>query len=264
MFTIININLRKKWFRIVLGVIAAGLLLALPYMLGLPERAVQVSEEEKRLLPIYYVETPDKKISISFDATWGAERTPKILEILKEYDIKTTYFVTGIWIEEYPELVKKIAEEGHEIGNHTDSHPHLNQLSAEQIQDELKQVEDTVYELTGKRTKLFRPPFGEYNNNVIKTVNNMGYKAIQWSIDSLDWKNLSKDAIYKRVTANPHNGAIILFHNDGLNTPDALPSIIEFYTENGYEIVPISKLIYKKNYTIDPNSGAQKPTSQGD
>ncbi len=259
MFTIVS--LKKKWLKIAIGLFIVVLLLAVPFLLGLPERVSQVFEQEERLVPIYQVETPDKKIAISFDATWGAERTPKILEILREYDIKTTYFVTGIWMREYPDWVKKIAEEGHELGNHTDSHPHLSQLSAEQITEELKNVEDMVLELTGKRTKLFRPPFGEYNNNVIKTADDLGYKTIQWSIDSLDWKNLSKEAIFERVTGNPHNGAIILFHNDGLNTPDALPDIIEFYTENGYEIVPISDLIYKKNYIIDPNNGVQKPKS---
>lgn len=261
MFTIISF--KKKWLKVILGVLIVAVLAALPFLLGVPERISQVleQEEEERLLPIYYVDTPEKKVSISFDATWGAERTPKILEILNEYDIKTTYFVTGIWAEEYPDWVMKIAEEGHELGNHTDSHPHLNELSAEQIKDELKNVEEMVLELTGKRTKLFRPPFGEYNNNVIQTADDLGYKTIQWSIDSLDWKNLSKDNIFQRVTANPHNGAIILFHNDGLNTPDALPDIIEFYKDNGYEIVPISELIYKKNYTIDPNNGAQRPKS---
>lgn len=257
MFTIIN--LRSKWIKIAFGVVIIGLLISLPYFFGLHKRLSLVTQPEKNLLPIYYVETPEKKIAISFDASWGAERTPKILEILKRYDLKTTFFVTGIWIKAYPDWIKQIAEDGHEIGNHTASHPHMNQLSTDQIKEEMKKVDDMICKLTGKRPKLFRPPFGEYNNNVIKTVTSLGYIPIQWSIDSLDWKNLSKEAIIERVTSNPHNGAIILFHNDGLNTPDALPEIIEFYTNNGYKIVPISELIYKKDYEIDPVNGAQRP-----
>lgn len=229
-----------------------------PASTGLKERLMFVQSNQQRLVPIYFVETPEKIVAISFDASWGAERTPRILEILREHDLKTTFFLTGIWIDDYPEWVKKIWEEGHEIGNHTATHPHLNQLSPEQIREELKTVEDKIFQLTGQRTVLFRPPFGEYNNTVISTIEGMGYKVIQWSIDSLDWKNLNKEAIYDRVTENAHNGAIILFHNDGYHTPEALPSIIDFFHNKGYRIVPISSLIYPSDYLIDPHTGGQR------
>ena len=257
------ITIEKKWIIVALAVfILGGVLLGTTIFTGLPEKineAIEVTESQGRLVPIYYVETPEKKVALSFDATWGAERTPQILDILDEYEIKTTYFVTGIWGEEYPEWIKEIAERGHEIGNHTSSHPNLSQLSAEQIEEELQAVEDMVYSLTEKRTRLFRPPFGDYDNNVINTADNMGYKTIQWSIDSLDWKNLSPEEITDRIKNRAHNGAIILLHNDALHTPEALPQIIEFFQEQDYEIVPISQLLYHQNYTIDPHSGAQKP-----
>lgn len=200
---------------------------------------------------------PKKKVAFSFDASWGAERTGRILEILREHDIKTTFFITGFWIAEYPEHLKKISDEGHEIGNHTATHPHLNSLTAEQIRQELKEVERMIKEVSGQQPTLFRPPFGEYNNTVITVAEDLGYKTIQWSIDSLDWQNLSKDEIVQRVTDRSHKGAIILFHNNGLHTADALPEIIEYYHKHHYEIVPISELIYHDDYQIDPNTGAQ-------
>lgn len=213
---------------------------------------------ERPLLPIYYVDTTEKKVAFTFDASWGAERTGQILDIMRENEVKATFFLTGTWAEKYPEWVKEIVAEGHEVGNHTYSHPHMSQLSYQQIEKELKKAGDIIYSLSGKHTALFRPPFGEYNDTVISAADSLGYKTIQWSIDSLDWKNLSKEAIVEKVTEEAHRGAIILFHNNGQNTPEALPEIIEFYHRNGYKIVPVSSLIYQSNYEIDPHSGAQR------
>jgi len=213
--------------------------------------------QKERLVPIYYVETEEKKVAFSFDACWGAERTPAILEELKNNNIVTTFFLTGFWVEKYPEKVKEIAEAGHEIGNHTFSHPHLNTLGEEEIVQELTRVAAMIEELTGEKPRLFRPPFGEYNNTVIETAQKLGYQTIQWSIDSLDWQEHGKEALVERVTSNLHPGAIILFHNNGLYTAEALPEIIAHTKKEGYTIVPISELLYKDNYYIDSNTGAQ-------
>jgi polysaccharide deacetylase family sporulation protein PdaB len=210
-----------------------------------------------RLVPIYYVETNDKKVAFSFDACWGAAYTPTLLEILKENNIQTTFFLTGFWVEKYPEMVKTIAEEGHEIGNHTYSHPHLNSLAEGQIKVELEKVGQMILELTGVEPHLFRPPFGEYSNKTISAIEKCGYQTIQWSIDSLDWKELGKEPMVERIKENLHPGAIILFHNNGTYTAEALPEIIEFIKGEGYEILPISELLYKENYYIDSNTGAQ-------
>ena len=212
---------------------------------------------QTRLVPIYYVDTAEKKIAISFDACWGASYTPDILKILRDHDLKTTFFLTGFWVEKYPEIVQEIAEEGHEIGNHTYSHPHLNTLSEEQIGEELEKVNKMIFELTGQKPNLFRPPFGEYSNKVISVAEKAGYCPIQWSIDSLDWKELGKEPMVERVTANLHPGAIVLFHNNARYTVEALPEIIAYVEEKGYTIVPISKLLYQDNYEIDSNTGAQ-------
>lgn len=221
-------------------------------------QALSVLVPGSKLKPIYYVDTQEKKIALSFDATWGAEYTPRLLDILEEYNIKTTFFLTNIWLKEYPDVAKKIRLAGHEIGMHSVSHPHLNQLTEEQIAYEVKGNYDMIFEITGFEAKLFRPPFGEYNNKVIQVIESMGYIPIQWSIDSLDWKeNMTKQDIVKRVTESLHPGAIILFHNNGQFTAAALEDIIKFALENGYEIVPISQLIYSDNYFID-HQGAQK------
>jgi polysaccharide deacetylase family sporulation protein PdaB len=218
---------------------------------------IPIVGRQARLVPIYYVDTTEKKMAISFDACWGASYTPEILEVLRANNLKTTFFLTGFWVEKYPEMVQKIADEGHEIGNHTYSHPHLNSLAEEQIREELEKVGEIISELSGKQPNLFRPPFGEYNNKVITTAEKAGYRTIQWSIDSLDWQELGKEPMIKRVTENLHPGAIVLFHNNGRYTVEALPEIITYIKKQGYEILPISELLYQDNYYIDSNTGAQ-------
>lgn len=249
--------IKKSRLKLILGLAMLLLLLLAPLLFDLPNRLAAVVNQSERLLPIYYVHTNEKKVAISFDASWGAERTRKILDTLREFGVKTTFFLTGFWVEDYPEYVKLIAQEGHELGNHTYSHPHLSSLSPEQIREELLRLERMMADLSGQKPSLFRPPFGEYNNEVIRIANELGYKTIQWSVDSLDWQNIGKEELIDRVTGRAHKGAIILFHNNGLYTADALPQIIEYLHKNGYQIVPISELIYHENYYIDPSSGAQ-------
>ena len=225
---------------------------------GTASEAVNVLVSNTKLKPIYYVDTQEKKIAISFDATWGAEYTPKILEILEQNNIKTTFFLTNIWLKEYPDVAKTIREKGHEIAMHSVTHPHLNSLSEAQILEELQGNARMIKEITDYDAKLFRPPFGEYNNKVIKVIQDAGYIPIQWSVDSLDWKeNMTKQDIVNRVTNGIHPGAIVLFHNNGTYTADALEDIIKFAFEKGYQIIPVSELIYKDNYYVNIQ-GAQK------
>jgi len=220
--------------------------------------ALSVLVPGSKLKPIYFVNTQEKKIAISFDAAWGAEYTPRILNILEEYNVKTTFFLTNIWLKEYPDAAKTIRMAGHEIGMHSVSHPHFNQLSEEQITYELQKNKEKIEEVTDFSAKLFRPPFGEYNNKVIQVIESLGYIPIQWSIDSLDWmEDKSKQDIVNRVTKSLHPGAIVLFHNNGRYTADALEEIIQYVYEQGYEIIPISQLIYQENYFID-HQGAQR------
>lgn len=205
----------------------------------------------KRLLPIYCVDTNDKKIAISFDAAWGADKTDDILDILDEYDVKTTFFLVGFWVDRYPDMVKEINKRGHEIGNHSTNHPYMTKLSEQQIINELKKTEEKIKALTGLKTNLFRPPFGDYNDKVINTCNQMGYYVIQWDVDSLDWMELGVQQVVDRVTKNVRNGSIVLFHNNAKYVAEYLPLVLEKLKAEGYEIVPISELIYKDNFYID-------------
>ncbi|QIB26774.1 polysaccharide deacetylase family sporulation protein PdaB [Caloranaerobacter azorensis] len=210
----------------------------------------------KKELPIYSVDTDEKKIAISFDAAWGDQYTKQILDILDKYNVKTTFFLVGFWVDRYPDMVKEIVKRGHEIGNHSTNHHHMTKLSQEQIIKELKETEDKIKKITGKKTILFRPPFGDYNDKLIRTCKNNGYYVIQWDVDSLDWKELGVEPVVDRVLRNVKKGSIVLFHNNAKYVTKYLPIIIEKLQAKGYKIVPVSELIYKENYYID-NTGRQ-------
>lgn len=205
----------------------------------------------KRELPIYLVDRTDKIASLSFDAAWGAEDTPTLIRILSEHHVHATFFVVGQWVDKYPEAVKALSDAGNEVMNHSDTHPHMPQLSREAMQKQVAQCDAKIEKITGKKPTLFRPPYGDYNNNVIETLRGTQHDVIQWSVDSLDWKGISASAIQQRVLPKVRPGSIILFHNAALHTPEALPGIIETLQKEGYQLVPISQMIYHGNYTID-------------
>ncbi|MEG0997473.1 MAG: polysaccharide deacetylase family protein [Clostridiales bacterium] len=207
--------------------------------------------------PIYAVATTENKIAFSFDATWGAEHTEEILNILDKYKVKTTFFLVNIWLDEYPEMAKKIHERGHEIQLHSASHPYFTNISTAAMEGELKENNAKIKELIGMEGTLFRPPFGDYNNDVLATAHSLRLEVIQWSVDSLDWENIAANEIYNRVNDQVTKGSIVLFHNNGLHTAEALETLIPQLQSKGFEIVPVSALIYKENYTVD-NNGIQK------
>ena len=246
-----RIHITKK--RAVCGVLGL-LLLAAAYM-GVPraaEKVFAVAEGERRL-PIYCVQTDKPQVSVSFDAAWGADDTDELLWILKENDVKATFFLCGYWVEKYPEEVKKIAAEGHDLGNHSATHPHMSRISSEEIAQELQKCHENVKKLTGVEMELFRPPFGEYDNHVIETAEQNGYYTIQWDVDSLDWKEQGAEEEIRQVLEHKHlgNGSIILFHNDAKYTPKVLDTILKGIKEKGFEIVPISQLIHRENFEMD-------------
>ena len=218
--------------------------------------AITASSTPKEL-PIYCVDTDKKEIALTFDAAWEDTDTDEIIETLKKNDAKASFFMVGGFIKRFPDSVKKFADNGHEILNHSDSHAHMASLNEEQIKEELDGCEKKISDTVGSSKKLFRPPYGEYNDNVIKYAKEAGYTAIQWDVDSLDWKDLSADEIYRRVVGKTENGSIILFHNGAKNTPEALKTVLPALKKQGFKFVTVSELIYKKDYTID-NSGKQK------
>ena len=233
-------------------VAVAVLLAILLGTVGVTGAAAVYSGKTSRKLPIYSVETDKKTVALSFDASWGADKTQDILDVLTRYDIKANYFVVSFWAEKYPELLKKLHDSGRvEIGTHSNTHPHMPKLSRNQIELELSASKDIIETCIGAEIDLFRPPFGDYNDTLLEEAEKQGLYTIQWDVDTLDWKDLSARAMAERVLKNVKNGSIVLMHNDGKNTVSALPLIIEGLQNKGYSFSTIGELIYKDNYEID-------------
>ena len=241
--------------QLVLCLLLAGI--SVLYTSGLQDETATVLAH-KRQLPVYSVARDDNVIAISFDAAWGSEQTPELLNILDEYNVKTTFFLVGFWVDKHPDMVKEIVARGHEIGNHSQTHPHMSQLSESKIKEELGIMSGKVETITGVRPTLFRPPYGDYSDRVVTTSRSEGYEVVQWSVDSLDWKNFGADNIVKQCTQNIKSGDIVLFHNDAQYILKALPTVLEYYQSKGFQIVPVSQILLKGPTTIDVQ-GKQHP-----
>lgn len=192
--------------------------------------------------PIYKGNENLNKIALECNVVWGTEYIPNMINILKEHDIKITFFIGGEWARDNPNMLKLISREGHEIGNHGFSHKHHSKLSFEEDIDEIKNTEKIINEITGITTCLFAPPYGEFDQTTLRAASSNNYKTIMWSIDTIDWRGDGVEAITDRVLKNHHNGAFILIHPTE-DTIKALPTIIKGLKEKGYEIGTISELL---------------------
>lgn len=203
--------------------------------------------------PIFRVRTDKPQVALSFDA--GADRgnAEAIMDILEQYGIHSTFFLTSDWMDAYPEDAKSIVARGHEIGNHSISHPSFPTLSVTQMNAQIRQTHQHAKDLLGVDLCLFRFPYGDYSNTAMDVVKENGYYAIQWSVDSIDWRNEGRDIIINRVLnhKNLGNGSIVLMHLAATYTPSALESIIQGIQDKGYEIVPVSEIIYENHYHMD-------------
>lgn len=206
----------------------------------------------KKKLPVYSVDVGEEKlVAISFDAAWGADKTRKIVQTLKDRDLKATFFLVGFWVDAYKEEVAYLADSGMEIGNHSKTHLHMSTLGGSKLKEEVEYVNTAVRTLTGVTPRVFRAPFGEYDDKLLSAVESAEMIPVQWDVDSLDWKGISGEEIVKRVVGKVKNGSIILCHNNSDHILDALPAILDQLTEKGYRFVTIGELIYHDNYTID-------------
>ena len=206
----------------------------------------------ERKIPVYSVETDEKQIALTFNCAWGDETTDAILDILKENNIKCTFFIVGEFAEKYPESVRKIYNAGHEIANHSMHHtdPVTQQFS--EIASDIDECNALLKSITGaSEIKLYRAPSGSYDNKTIEAAESLGMQTIQWDVDSIDWKNPSADTICSRVCNKAKNGSVVLFHLGKENTLEALGEIIKKLKKDGYEFVTVSELIYSDNYDID-------------
>lgn len=192
--------------------------------------------------PHYQGKTGTKTVSLTFNVDWGEDKVPPLLQILRENQIKATFFVTGRWAEKNRELLKEIVGQGHELGNHGARHRHLRNLGREDIKKEMKEGADILYEITGVKTVLYAPAFGEYDRRVGEAAAELGYEVILWSLDTIDWQNPDVATIVARVVPRIHNDAIILMHPT-TPTIQALPEIIKKLKDQGYRFCPVSEII---------------------
>lgn len=209
-----------------------------------------------RRVPIYQVATEEKKVALTFDAAWGADKTSKIVEILKENQVGGTFFLVGFWSEKYGDKIREIDAAGITIGTHSNTHPKMSTLSADKIKYELQTSSKYIEDITGKKVKYFRPPYGDYNDTLIQTADSLGLQTIQWSVDTLDWKGISANEILERVKKDVSSGGIILMHNNSDHIIEALPMIIKYLKDQGYKMVNMEDLVYDSDYTIN-NNGLQ-------
>ncbi len=212
----------------------------------------------KKELPVYSVQREDKAIALTIDAAWEDDKTDFILKTLKEHDVKATFFLCGFWAEKYPDKVKAIAEGGHVIGNHSATHPHMASMNAAAIRKELDAFDTMLEGITGKRSTLFRAPYGEYNDTVILTAREAGYEVIQWDVDTVDWREeRSAETILGDVLPKLVPGSIVLCHNNGFKIESYLPVLLEEAQAQGFVFVTVDKLLLEGDTIIDVN-GMQK------
>lgn len=216
-----------------------------------------VSLNVRKKVPIYKVDTKEKKVAMTFDVSLGDEYIDEILDVLDKYNVKATFFIVGEWIDKNEDKIQEIHKRGHEIGNHSNKHPDMANISKEKMINDININEAKIRKVTGEGTKLFRCPSGNYNDLVLDTARELGFYSIQWDVDSIDWKEQGADVEYNRVIKKTKPGSIILFHNTAKYTPDNLKRIIPLLQGEGFKFVKVGDLIYKDNYYID-SAGVQK------
>lgn len=192
--------------------------------------------------PIYRGEADEKEVAFACNVVWGNEYLPKMLRIFKENDVEITFFIGGDWAERFPEELKTIYNAGHELGNHGYDHKKQSQLNIEQNKQEILKTEAAIKKVTGVKTTLFAPPYGDLNNTVVNAAEGLGYKVIMWSLDTIDWNTKDYNTILERIENKHHNGAIVLMHPTEA-TVKALPGMIKSLKNKGYEIVNISEVL---------------------
>jgi peptidoglycan/xylan/chitin deacetylase (PgdA/CDA1 family) len=212
------------------------------------EKAKELSDKFK---DAFYICTPatQKVISLTFDDGPDAKTTPKILDILDNFDVKATFFAVGQNLDRYPEIGERIIQEGHQLSNHTYSHPRPLSIDAKELFKEIEKTQKLIDGIDGRpKPKYFRPPYGLVSDEQMELLKKEDYKVIAWSIDSLDWYTEDKEDIENCVVNTIHPGAVILMHSAGGQdnrkaTVDILPSIITRLKNLGYEFVTVDKLI---------------------
>ncbi|UWG98539.1 polysaccharide deacetylase family protein [Dehalobacter sp. DCM] len=241
-------KLTKIKFKILtLGVVFIGLML-------METRAVHVGPAGIPS-PVEQIKTEEKVIALTINVDWGEEFIPAILDTLDDYQAKATFFVTGRWAQKNPEILKTIAARGHLLENHGYSHPHPDKITVAENKEEISRTETIIFDLTGKRTVFYAPPYGERGTNGLRAASDLGYVTVLWTLDTIDWRSDSTPALITQRILDPkirygvkpdHKGAIILMHPKE-NSSKALPAILKGLQDNGFRFVTMEKLVtYEK------------------
>lgn len=204
------------------------------------------TQTSKAPAAIYKVETDQKKLALTFDISWGEQRATPILDILEKHGVKkATFFLSAEWSKEHPDIVKRIAKQGYEIGSHGYKHINYSRLTDDEIRKQMRQADTVLQEVTGKKPTLIRTPNGDIDKRVLRIANELQYTVIQWDTDSKDWLNPGVDKIVQNVVRNAHPGDIILMHasDSSKQTHLALPTILEQLKKKGYEFSTVSELL---------------------
>ncbi len=212
--------------------------------------------------PIARVADAPGLVGLSFDVAWGDDQTEEILEVLDIYGIQATFFVTNTWMNAYPELTVEISQKGHELGLHSATHPYFSALTKEGVKKELRENSKMVERITGQQAKFFRPPYGDYNNNVLAVAGEMGLVTVGWAVDGGDWQALSTRKICDNVLVQAKAGDIIMLQNNNKQTVAALKEIFNTWQEQGIRPVPLGVMVRTQDYFVDYD-GVQKGGGNG-
>lgn len=196
-------------------------------------------------MPMFYVRTETNKVAFTFDISWGRETAGPVLDILKEKNVKATFFLTGFWAKKQPDIARRIVDDGHEVASHGDAHVNLSQYDGEAIAKNIMTAHRDLEETTGVQARFFRPPNGDYDDLVVATARQLGYETVIWSLDTIDWKNPGPDYMINRVETNVRPGDIILMHasDSSKQIHLALPRIIDNLRADGFEITTLGGLL---------------------
>ena len=194
--------------------------------------------------PIYRGESSDK-VSLMVNVYWGTEYLDGFLEIFRKYNVHTTFFVGGYWVAQNPEYLKKIADFGHEIGNHGYHHIEHGSLTYQQNVDEMVTCSKLVFEYCGVYPTLFAPPSGDFSSETLKAAKDNGFKTIMWSRDTIDWRDADSEVVYSRATKNTSGGELILMHPTQ-HTLQALENIIKYYIQKDIQLVTVGEMVGEK------------------
>mgnify|MGYP000867210314 CR=1 FL=1 len=257
---ILIVNIRRWKLPVLAAVVAV---LALTYAALAQHPAITAMAPAKRELPVYSVETDKKVVALTMDTANGSESFEQLFNILDEYNVKVSFFVTLDWAKGHAEIVNEMVKRGHEVGNHSATHPHMSNMSRDKIEKELMDTTDYLESVTGQRTMLFRPPYGDYDTNLIKVSRELGFQVVQWDVDSIDWQDRSVSDILSRVEKMTQNGSILLFHTNASQITESIPAVIKSLKAKGYGFVKASELVLYKDYTID-HAGRQFPAEKAE